>query len=153
MTSRSIVRGLLIVAFALIGVASGAAQTSTGGLRGFVKDGTGGVLAGVTIEASSPNRIGAPAVTVTDGQGLYTVQNLPLGEYTLVYSLQGFRTVRRENIRVEVGRTIQVDISLEVGTLEQAVTVTGEAPVVDAANAGFSTNFTQTLLQNIPTAR
>ena len=54
---------------------------------------------------------------------------------------------------MEVGRTIQVDIGMEVGALEQAITVTGEAPVVDAANAGFSTNFTQTLLQNIPTAR
>ena len=80
-------------------------------------------------------------------------QNLPVGEYTLRFELPGFTTVRRESLRVEVGRTIQVDIGMEVGTLEQAVTVTGEAPVVDAANAGFSTNFTQALLQNIPTAR
>ncbi len=153
MTLRIIGRLLAAIVVTLVGVGTASAQTSTGGLRGFVKDGTGGVLAGVTIEASSPARIGAPAVTVTDGQGLYTLQNLALGEYTLVFSLQGFTTVRRENIRVEVGRTIQVDIGLEVGTLEQAVTVTGEAPVVDAANAGFSTNFTQSLLQNIPTAR
>lgn len=153
MTSRRIVHGLLALIVSLAAAGGAAAQTSTGGLRGFVKDGTGGVLAGVTVEASSPTRIGAPAVTVTDAQGLYTFQNLPLGEYTLVFTLQGFTTVRRESIRVEVGRTIQVDIGLEVGTVEQAVTVTGEAPVVDAANAGFSTNFTQALLQNIPTAR
>ena len=153
MTSRRIVHALLAITLALATAGGVAAQTSTGGLRGFVKDGTGGVLAGVTVEASSPARIGAPAVTVTDAQGLYTFQNLPLGEYTLVFTLQGFTTVRRESIRVEVGRTIQVDIGLEVGTVEQAVTVTGEAPVVDAANAGFSTNFTQALLQNIPTAR
>ena len=57
------------------------AQTSTGGPRGFVRDGTGGVLAGVTVEASSPARIGAPAVTVTDAQGLYSFTNLPVGEY------------------------------------------------------------------------
>lgn len=153
MTLRIIGRLLAAIVVTLVGVGTASAQTSTGGLRGFVKDGTGGVLAGVTIEASSPARIGAPSVTVTDGQGLYTLQNLPLGEYTLVFSLQGFTTMRRESIRVEVGRTIQVDIGLAVGTLEQAVTVTGEAPVVDAANAGFSTNFTQSLLQNIPTAR
>jgi len=153
MTSRRIVHGLLALTMALVAAGGVAAQTSTGGLRGFVRDDTGGVLAGVTVEASSPARIGAPAVTVTDGQGLYTFQNLPLGEYTLVFTLQGFTTVRRDNLRVEVGRTIQVDISLEVGTVEQAVVVTGEAPVVDAANAGFSTNFTQALLQNIPTAR
>ena len=74
----------------------GAAQTSTGGLRGFVRDGTGGVLAGVTVEASSPARIGAPAVTVTDEQGLYSFTNLPVGEYTLRYETAGFTTVRRE---------------------------------------------------------
>jgi outer membrane receptor protein involved in Fe transport len=153
MMCRSMVRGLLSLTFAFALVGDAAAQTSTGGLRGFVKDGTGGVLAGVTVEASSPRRIGPPAVAVTDEQGLYSLQNLTLGDYTLVFTLQGFTTVRRESIPVEVGRTIQVDVQLEVGTLEQAVTVTGEAPVVDAANAGFSTNFTQELLQNIPTAR
>src|SRR2546427_10878035 len=83
------------------------AQTSTGGLRGFVKDDTGGMLAGVTVEASSPARIGGATVEVTDAQGLYTFQNLPPGEYTVAYSLQGFGAVRRERVRVEVGRTIQ----------------------------------------------
>lgn len=128
-------------------------QTSTGGLRGFIRDDTGGVLAGVTVEASSPARIGGAAVEVTDAQGLYTFRNLPIGEYTIAFSLQGFTPVRRENVRVEVGRTIQVDVTLKVGTLEQAVTVTGQAPVVDAVNAGFSTNFNRQLLDNIPTAR
>ena len=153
MTSRSIVSGLLSLTLTLAVAAGATAQTSTGGLRGFVRDGTGGVLAGVTVEASSPARIGAPAVTVTDEQGLYSFTNLPVGEYTLRYEIAGFTTVQRESLRVEVGRIIQVDIGMEVGALEQAVTVTGEAPVVDAANAGFSTNFTQALLQNIPTAR
>jgi outer membrane receptor protein involved in Fe transport len=129
------------------------AQTSTGGLRGFVRDNTGGVLVGVTVEAASPARIGGAAVAVTDAQGLYVFQNLPVGEYSLTFSVQGFTTVRRESLRVEVGRTIQVDVSLQLGTLEQAVTVTGESPVVDAANAGFSTNFNRTMLDNIPTAR
>lgn len=128
-------------------------QTSTGGLRGFVRDNTGGLLAGVTVEASSPSRIGGAAVEVTDGQGLYTFQNLPVGEYVITYTLQGFGTVRREGVRVEVGRTIQIDIELRVGNVEQSIVVTGEAPVVDAANAGFSTNFNTELLQNIPTSR
>src|SRR6516164_4388022 len=88
----------------MLGASSGFAQTATGGLRGFVKDDTGAVLAGVTVEASSPNRIGGAAVDVTDVQGLYRFENLPPGEYALVYALQGFTTVRREGIRVEVGR-------------------------------------------------
>lgn len=153
MGSRRLHGGLLIFAL-LTGSASGvSAQTSTGGLRGFVRDAQGGVLVGVTVEAASPARIGGAAVEVTDVQGLYTLQNLPIGEYTLTFSIAGFSTIRRENIRVEVGRTIQVDTTLQVGALEQAVTVTGEAPVVDSANAGFSTNFNRALLENVPTSR
>src|SRR4051812_8476920 len=89
---RSVLRlamSALLVAAALP-IATASAQTSTGGLRGFVKDDTGGVLAGVTVEASSPSRIGAPAVEVTDAQGLYRFENLPIGEYSLAYTLQGF---------------------------------------------------------------
>lgn len=153
MTSRTIGGVCLVWALAFTGVGSAAAQTSTGGLRGFVRDNTGGMLVGVTVAATSPARIGAPALQVSDAQGLFSFQNLPVGEYTLTFELQGFNTVRRENIRVEVGRMIQVDVGLQVGTLEQAVTVTGEAPVVDLANAGFSTNFNRALLENIPTAR
>jgi hypothetical protein len=145
----------LVIAFSVFAASIGTstAQTSTGGLRGFVKDPTGGALVGVTVEAASPARIGGAAVEVTDAQGLYTFQNLPLGAYSLTYTIQGFNTVRRENVRVEVGRTIQVDVSLELGDVRQEVTVTGEAPVVDAANAGFSTNFNRALLENIPTSR
>ena len=87
MTSRRLGRVFLALALVFLGVGTGAAQTSTGGLRGFVRDGTGGVLAGVTVEATSPARIGAPAVTVTDEQGLYSFTNLPLGEYTLRFEL------------------------------------------------------------------
>ena len=153
MTTRTISGVCLVWALAFTSVGSAAAQTSTGGLRGFVRDNTGGMLVGVTVAATSPARIGAPALQVSDAQGLFSFQNLPVGEYTLTFELQGFNTVRRENIRVEVGRMIQVDVGLQVGTLEQAVTVTGEAPVVDMANAGFSTNFNRALLENIPTAR
>jgi hypothetical protein len=142
-----------LIALGALSTAAATAQTSTGGLRGFVKDDTGGVLAGVTVEASSPSRIGAPAVEVTDGQGLYRFENLPIGEYTLNYTLQGFGAVRRDGVRVEVGRTIQLDAQLKVGNVEQAITVTGESPVVDALHSGITSNFNQEMLQNIPSAR
>jgi outer membrane receptor protein involved in Fe transport len=153
MTNRSMARGLVLLAMLFGTALAAAAQTSTGGLRGFVRDNSGAVMVGVTVEASSPARIGGAAVAVTDAQGLYTLTNLPVGEYALLFTLQGFNSVRRENVRVEVGRTIQVDATLEVGTLQEALIVRGESPVIDAANAGFSTNFNQELLQNIPTAR
>jgi len=138
---------------AAFSVATTSAQTSTGGLRGFVKDDTGGVLAGVTVEATSPSRIGGAAVEVTDAQGLYRFENLPIGEYSLTFTLQGFGTTRREEIRVEVGRTIQLDMQLKVGNVEQSIVVTGESPVVDAVHSGISSNFNQEMLQNIPSAR
>ena len=148
---RTLWLSLLILVSAL--GATARAQTSTGGLRGFVKDDTGGVLTGVTVEASSPARIGGAAVEVTDGQGLYRFENLPLGEYTVTYSLQGFGTVRRDGVRVEVGRTLQIDVQLKVGNVEQSITVTGESPVVDALHSGITSNINQEMLQNIPSAR
>src|SRR5215471_17239304 len=138
---KGFARSSCMFLIASLAAASASAQTATGGIRGFVKDDTGAVLAGVTVEASSPARIGGAAVDVTDAQGLYRFDNLPPGEYALVYSLQGFTTVRREGIRVEVGRTIQVDVILKVGAVEQSITVTGEAPVVDALHAGVTSNF------------
>src|SRR5438270_852056 len=116
---------LACAALSLLLAASASAQTATGGLRGFVKDGTGAMLVGVTVEASSASRIGT-AASVTDAQGLYAFENLPPGDYLVVFSLQGFTTVRREGLRVEVGRTIQVDAQLNVGAVEQSITVTGE---------------------------
>ena len=105
----ALTRTLCLTVVIAFGASIVSAQTATGGIRGFAKDDTGGVLAGVTVEASSPARIGAAAVEVTDAQGLYGFENLPPGEYTVVYSLQGFTSVRRQGLRVEVGRTIQVD--------------------------------------------
>ena len=148
----NVFRHFAIGVVGLLFAASASAQTATGGLRGFVKDGTGAVLVGVTVEASSPSRIGT-AASVTDAQGLYAFENLPPGDYVIVFSLQGFTTVRREGLRVEVGRTIQVDAQLNVGAVEQSITVTGESPVVDALHAGVTTNFNKEWLQSVPTAR
>ena len=135
------------------GTGTALAQTSTGGLRGFVKDETGGVLAGVTVEASSPSRIGGAAVEVTDGQGLYRFENLPIGEYIAHLHAAGIRHGTPGGVRVEVGRTIQVDTQMKVGNVEQAIVVTGESPVVDALHSGITSNFNQEMLQNIPSAR
>jgi outer membrane receptor protein involved in Fe transport len=145
-------RTLCLAVLVLFAAHSASAQIATGGIRGFVKDDTGGVLVGVTVEASSPARIGS-AVEVTDTQGLYGFENLPPGEYTVTYSLQGFTGVRRQGLRVEVGRTIQVDVELKIGNVEQSITVTGESPVVDALHAGVTSNFNKEWLQSVPTAR
>ena len=141
------------LAIVMCPLASAAAQESTGGIRGIVTDNTNAVLVGVTVEAASPARIGGAAVDVTNAQGLYRIEGLPLGTYTVTFTLQGFTTIRRENVRVEVGRTMQVDIQLQVGGVEQSVTVTAESPVVDALHSGYTTSFNRELIENIPTSR
>lgn len=142
-----------VALLSVLAVGTAYAQTSTGGIRGFVHDETGGVLAGATVEATSPARIGGPAMSTSDAQGLYRFESLPIGVYTVSFSLDGFTPVRRENIRVEAGRVIQLDAALSVGTVQEAVTVTGQSPVVDATQAGYSTTLNQQLIENVPSAR
>ena len=146
-------RALCLALLSVLAATAVSAQTATGGIRGFVKDGTGAVLVGVTVEVSSPARIGGAAVDVSNAQGLYQFENLPVGQYAVTFTLQGFSTVKREDIRVEVGRTVQADVQLAVGNVEQSITVSGESPVVDALHAGVQTNFNAELLANVPTAR
>jgi hypothetical protein len=150
---RQAIRALSFALLALLAPSAVSAQTATGGVRGFIKDDTGAVLVGVTVEAVSPSRIGGAAVDVTNAQGLYQFENLPVGQYSITFTLQGFSSVKREDIRVEVGRTVQADAQLAVGNVEQSITVSGESPVVDALHAGVQTNFNADLLANIPTAR
>src|SRR5262245_46107081 len=91
-TSLSSIAAAVAGAFVLAGTAS--AQTSTGGVRGIVRDGTNAVLVGVTVEASSPARMGT-AVVVTDNDGAYRLENLPVGQYSVTFSLSGFTTVKQ----------------------------------------------------------
>ena len=129
------------------------AQTATGGIRGTIHDETDAVLAGVTVEMSSESLIGGPVVEVTNAQGQYHQERLPVGIYRISFTLQGFSNVVRENVRVEVGRTIDIDATLSVSSVAETVTVSAASPVVDSLHAGTTTNFNLQLLQNIPSTR
>ena len=138
---------------ALIGTAwatAALAQVSAGGIRGFVRDESRAIVPGVTVEAQSPSRLGGAATTATDSQGLYRFEDLPVGIYTVTFTLTGFATVKREGIRVEAGRTIEMEQQLTVSTLQETVTVSGQSPVVDATHAGTSTNLNQETLGEHP---
>ena len=115
---------------ALLLFADGASAQQLGGLSGEVTDNTGGVLPGVTVEVSSA-ALGAPQVAFTDGAGLFSMVSLPLGTYTVTFTLPGFSTVVREGITIGAGFTATVDAQMAVGSVEETITVTGEAPVVD----------------------
>jgi hypothetical protein len=120
-------------------------------IAGVVRDGSGAVLPGVTVEASSPALIEKARTVVTDGAGQYRIVDLSPGRYQVVFTLTGFKTVRREDVVLEGTFTAQVNAALEVGALEESVTVTGATPTVDVTNntAQFVAN--RDILDSIPT--
>src|SRR5688572_7403850 len=124
---------LLVVGLVLTPHAASAQALGT--IAGAVKDTSGAVLPGVTVEASSPALIEKVRSVTTDGSGLYRIVNLPPGSYSVTFSLPGFNQVRREMVDVTIGFTTNIEAELRVGALEETVTVTGESPVVDVQSA------------------
>lgn len=125
------------------------AQEFTGSVVGTVSDSSGGVLPGVTVTISGVT-IQGDRVTVTDERGVYRVINLPPGTYSVSYGMEGFAKLTREGIIVGVGRAVTLNIEMQLATLSDAVTVSGESPVVDIQNANLGVNFDQQLLENTP---
>jgi len=129
------------------------AQRLTGKVMGDVTDENGSPLPGVTVELSSPVLMGGVNAQVTSDKGSYRFANLPPGEYRLVFKLEGFQTLIRENIRVSVDSTVTEDIVLRQSAIAETVTVTAEAPVIDVRKSGISTNFGKELLEQLPSGR
>jgi hypothetical protein len=132
--------------------AQGGGASSTGSINGEVKDAQGGVLPGVTVTATSPAQIGQ-LTAVTNESGLYRFPAVPPGEYRLSYELAGFQTVVREGVRITLGFNAQVNVSLNVATLQETVTVSGQSPVIDTSATRVQTNFDSTQLASLPNAR
>lgn len=141
----------MTAAILVLGGVSAAAQT-TGSINGSVVDNTGAALPGVTITATSPALMGAQTA-VTNESGDYRFPSMPPGTYRLSYELPGFATVVREGIVVNVGFTATVNVQMQLASLQETVTVTGAAPVVDVTNSNVQNNFGQEVLQNLPNAR
>src|SRR5262245_40201704 len=128
------------------------AQRTTGTISGTVKDATGAVMPGVGVSVSGPNIVGAQTTT-TNEQGFYRVLNLPPGDYEVVFSLGGFKTVTQRGLRVGLGSTLEVDASLEVSQLQEAVDVTADAPVVDTTSNEVGSNYDREWVDNAPLRR
>jgi len=128
------------------------AQEFRGRINGVVTDESGAVLPGVTVTATSPALI-QPQVAATGEDGNYRLIALPPGLYTISFEMSGFQSVKQENVRVVIGQTLSVDIKLAVATLQEALTVKAETPVLDRTTTTVSTNFTKELLTEIPNAR
>ncbi len=120
---------------------------------GVVKDTTGGVIPGVTVEASSPALIEKVRTVVTDDAGQYLIVDLRPGVYTVTFTLQGFNTFKRDGIELPANFTATVNAELRVGALEETITVSGESPVVDTHSGQRQQVMSRELLDSVPTGR
>jgi hypothetical protein len=120
---------------------------------GTVRDTSGAVLPGVTVEVSSPVLIEGTKTAVTDSNGAYRIVDLRPGVYVMVFTLPGFKTTRLEGVELSTDFTATMNANLEVGTLEESVTVTGASPVVDVASTARVQVLTRDALDALPTGR
>ena len=128
------------------------AQATASGIAGVVRDTSGAVLPGVTVEAASPALIEKVRTVVTDGEGRYNIVDLRPGTYSVTFTLPGFNTVRREGIELTTGFTATVNADMQVGALEETITVTGAAPLVDTQNVRQQNVVSSELLDSLPSA-
>jgi hypothetical protein len=122
-------------------------------ITGVVKDASGGVLPGVTVEAASPALIEKVRSVVTSDTGQYRIENLRPGTYSVTFSLPGFSTVKRDGIELTGTFVATVNGELKVGALEETITVTGETPIVDVQSAKTQQTVSKDVLSAIPSSR
>jgi hypothetical protein len=133
--------GAICVALGVLSPVVALAQTSA--IAGTVKDTSGAVLPGVTVEVSSPALIEKTRSSVTDGSGQYKVDALRPGIYSVTFTLPGFNTVKRDNIELTSDFTAAINGEMKVGAVEETITVSAELPVVDVQNITARTVMTR----------
>ncbi|MBN1223089.1 MAG: TonB-dependent receptor [Candidatus Aminicenantes bacterium] len=128
------------------------AQRLTGRLMGVVIDDQGIAIPGVIVEISSPALMGTRS-EITNEDGEYRFINLPPGIYSVVFTLPGFQTIERENLRVAIDTTTTENITMSPTRLEESVTVTAESPLVDVTKSSLTTNYDKDIIEKLPTGR
>jgi hypothetical protein len=129
-----------------------AQQASASGIAGVVRDTSGAVLPGVTVEASSPALIEKTRSVVTDTEGRYNIVDLRPGIYQVTFTLSGFNVFRRDGIELTSGFTATLNADMQVGALTETITVTGESPLVDTRNVRKQTVVSADLLNVLPSS-
>src|SRR5215216_4368959 len=145
------VLGLVLIPAAVVLLPSLAFAQAT--LTGTVKDASGGVLPGVTVEATSPALTEKVRTVVTDGAGVYRIVQLDPGTYSLTATLPGFNTYKRDDIALAGTQVITIPVELKVGSLQETITVTGETPVVDVQSVQRQVIVDSQTIASIPATR
>ena len=130
-----------------------AAALAQAAITGVVRDTSGAVLPGVTVEAASPVLIERTRSVVSDDTGQYRIVDLRPGTYAVTFTLPGFNTVKREGIELSGDFVATISVELRVGALEETVTVTGESPIVDVQSARVQTVIDRDVIAAIPSSR
>ena len=145
----------LVGLFALVALlpTAGFAQGVSASITGTVKDASGAVLPGVTVEASSPALIEKTRSAVTDGTGQYRIIDLRPGTYTVTFTLTGFASVKREGIELSGSFTASINADMKVGAVEETITVSGETPIVDVQSTRRQTTLSGEIINAIPVSK
>ena len=144
------IAGFIVTLALALCPAEALAQGADSTITGVVRDTSGAVLPGVTVEAASPALIDKVRTVITDSEGLYRIVDLRPGAYTVTFTLPGFRTFKRDGMELQANFTATVNADLTVGSLEETVTVSGEAPIVDVQRTQQQVQFERETLQSLP---
>ena len=155
--TRSAKTTSLLVHAVLIGVClaipASALGQGTAAISGIVRDPSGAVLPGVTVEAASPVLIEKVRTATTDGSGQYKIVSLPPGVYAVTFTLTGFASTKREGVELTTGFTATINGDLKVGGVEESITVSGDSPIVDVQNVKRQVVMTRDVVDALPTGK
>src|SRR5947208_14342961 len=152
MTTSGFTHRIVLIA-TLLTIVSAPSALAQSAIAGVVRDSSGGVLPGVSVEAASAALIEGTRTAVTDNGGSYKIENLRPGVYAVTFTLTGFRSVKREGINLPTSFTSTINAELSLGQLQESVTVTGESPLVDVRGSVSQSVMNRERLDTIPTGK
>ena len=148
----TIVRSVIIIAcllILLVHAGDAFAQSDRASINGVVKDPSGAAVAGVQVKARNADTNDEQAAT-TNAEGLYSIRNLPIGTYNLSFIRNGFRTIERKGLTLQISQIAEINVVLSVGSQVETVLVTGEVPLLQSQSATLSTNLTNDAITELP---
>jgi outer membrane receptor protein involved in Fe transport len=150
---RGALKLVLFAALLAVCAPAASAQEITGSIRGTVKDSTGAVVQGATVTATSPSLV-RPIEVTTDESGGYYFGRLPSGLYSISVSQSGFATIKQDNINVQLGRELSLELTLTAGGVSEVVDVTATgSEAIDVTSSKTVTNISEDFIENTPKGR
>jgi hypothetical protein len=131
----------ILMMFCLLGINVAVFAQTTGNIRGELKDPDGGPIPGATVTISSDALIGGSRISYSNEAGVFRFPSVPLGTYTVEVTMEGFGSVRAENVVVKLDSTAFVPLTLKTAARGEEMTILGETPIIDPTDAGLSTSF------------